>query len=540
MMLAAVYGFAAILLVPGILIVAIGSARFFGWLASLCFLAAAFALAVVVTTPGVYYNYDLYFGDFWTATEAINKVASGHLSSVDYFNPIGPVYTQIFRLWALIEPVATAATVVRAGALAGAMAAVFAVVMLGRRLSLLGLAVVVLSAVAVAVSGRGNGELLQAMPMHYLAPYNRWGWALFIPVAIALALPHRRDRFADVALGVAIAILLMLKVTYGAAAIGLIVVRVVLVPGALRELGGIVAGLIIALVSLELATGQVSAHLSDLAMTAQFGQSGLRPLKLFTQLGEVAIFVAAAIVTYYASLTARASLVDLRPILLILMVAGAGCAILMQNHYAVEAAIYPLLPLIALEWTGALRQSSIAPSRQARALIGGLTAAMLFYPVVDIGMHVGQRLQFARNGPDPAFASTPYANLRFEPYIAANPEALLNQVGDGRAGVLEGLSMLRAAGADRPETGTTMTLSFANPFPMFLDKPSPGGTPLWLHEERSFSRDTHIPGDVFFEGVDYVLTEPDPGVLGAIYQDLLATEFAVAAQGTFWTLHVRQ
>ena len=540
MMLLAVYLLSAVALAIGAGIVAIATRRYAPALAILIAAFALFGLIVTGTATGMYFNFDGFFGDLWTATETINKTRDGLLSSVDYFNPVGPVYSYVYALVSFVQPEPTAATIVHAGAVAGLVAALFSIAMLWRHMSLLGLSIVVLSVVGVAVSGRAAGELLYTMSMHYGAPYNRWGWALFIPVAVRLALPHGRDRAGDLALGIAVALLLMLKVTYGAAALGLLVARLVLLPGTFRELPGLAAGLIAVLGTIELATGQVSAHLRDLAATAALPESGLRIHKLFTQLGEAAIYTVAALVAYLATVQQSTFWADLRPVLLIVLVAGAGCAVLMQNHYAVEAAVYPLLTLIALEWTGVLRDRRVLVDLRERVLIAGAVVTVVFYPFVNVGMQVGQNLQYAMNGPDPAFARTPYANLRFEPFLMSQQDSLLNTVNDGRAGILEGLLLLRAAGAEAEDAGAVAALSFSNPFPMMLNRPSPAGTPIWLHEGRSYSRSVFMPPETFFDGVDFVMAGPSPGPLDEIYADTLAAGFEIAAKGGFWTLWTRR
>jgi hypothetical protein len=539
MMLLSVYAVLGLMLVTGGLFVALTPRYYQRNLAIVISAFAGIGLVLVFLTPGVYFNYDGYFGDFWTATEAINKTSQGLLSSVDYFSPIGPVYTYVYSLWSLVDSDPSAATVLQAGALWALFVALLAILMLWRHMSGLGLAIVVFSVIGVAVSGRGNGELLQEMPMHYVAPYNRWAWALFMPVALRLALPIRRDFFGDLILGTSIGLLLMLKVTYGAAALGLVLARVVLLPGAWRGVPLLAFGVAAILATIELMTGQVSAHLRDLATTAQLPQSGLRLRKLFSQLGELLIYALAAVIVYFATLQRTNWWSDLRPLLLILLVAGAGCAVLMQNHYAVEAAVYPLLILLALEWNGTLRMTTTAVELRERVLVGGAVAVMLFYPAVDIGMHFGQRVQLALNGPDPAFTGTPYADLRFEPYLTSVEDSLLNTVPDGRAGLIEGLNMLRQAGADVPGAGTVATLAFANPFPMLLGQPSPAGTPIWLHEGRSFSEDTFVPPEILFDGVDYVMSPVTPATLEKIYWETLTSYFSIASEGNYWILRVR-
>lgn len=541
MLLLSVYIFLGGLTFVGGLIVAFKPVRYLQALSLLIALAAAFGLVLVFLSQGVYFNADGYFGDFWTATEAINKTRDGHLSSVDYFSPIGPVYSYVYALWLLIDPNPTAVTVLHASALAALIIALLGFVMLRRQISPVGLSIVIFSIVGIAVSGRGNGEILLGMPMHYVAPYNRWAWACFIPVVVRLAIPRgKTDPWGDLVLGVAIGLLLMLKVTYGAATLGLVLARPFLVPGSWREWPLNAVGLIAVIAAIEVTTGQVRGNLQDLHLTSQLPQSGLRLPKLFVQLGEASIYSLAAFIIYFATLPRTAGRQDLRPIFLILLVAGAGCAVLMQNHYSVEAAVYPLLLLIAFEWNRHLHFRPVASALRERVLTAGAIAAILFYPAIDIGMHIGQRAQFVFNGPDPAFDGTPYASLRFEPYLIDSEGSLLNTVPDGRLGVLEGFNMLQEVGADQPNAGRIVALAFANPFPMMLGQPSPVGAPIWLHEGRSFSEDVFVPAQILFAGVDYVMTPIEPSLLESIYADTLKADFTISQKGDFWTLRVRK
>lgn len=547
MMLLGVYVVAGIFAATGLLLSALTADGYKGRLASFYLFASLAALALSGLTTGIYFNYDDYFGDFWTVTEAINKAREGQLSSVDFFSPIGPVYYYVYTLTLWIDPVPKATTVMQASAIAAVISSALAVVMLWRRISALGLALVLLSMVTVAVSGRGNGELLKETAMHFIAPYNRWAWALFIPVALRLALPQARwSLIGDLALGLAIALLFLTKITYGAAALGLLAARVVLLRGTWRDLPVTLGAMLAALAAVEITTGQITAHLRDLAVTASLPLSGLRIPKLFSQLGEMALFSAVALVAYLATFTPEtghhsrlaATWEALKPILMILLVAGAGCAVLMQNHYSVEAAVYPLLPLIALEWTGALRPGAFTEFR-ARILIGATTLFIAFYPAVDIGMHVGQRLQYRVNGIDPGFAGTPYADLKFEPFHINNPNSISNNVSDGRRGVLEGYQTLVAAGAGEPGAGRVLALAFSNPFPMMLGQPSPRGAPIWLHENRSYSREVFPDPEMLFEGVDFVMVAASEIALFEIYRDTLARDFTLQSENRYWILYVR-
>lgn len=550
MMMLAVYLTATAFIIATAFITFSTPGRYFANMAALNLVGAAAALCLAGLAEGIYFNHDGYFGDFWTATEALNKARHGLLSSVDFFSPIGPVYYHVYGLAAALDSTPTASTIMHAGALAGLLALLLAVIMLRRQMSLLGLSIVLLSVATVAVSGRGNGEVLSDAAMHFLAPYNRWAWALFIPVALRLVLPHRRDPWADLVLGLAIALLLMLKVTYGAAALGLAGARFVLISESRRDSLFIIVALIATLGVFEAGTGQVSAYLKDLATTAQMPANGLRLRKLFAQFGEMALYGIIGAIAYLATverfpsrpLRLAEAAEFLRPIAFMSLLAGAGCAILMQNHYAFEAAVYPLVPLVALEWTNRLRGPAAndrAFDARARVLVSGAVMFVSFYPIVDIGMHVGQRLQYRLNGPDPAFAGTPYADLRFEPYLIEQPTGLLNSVPDGRAGVLAGLEALRAAGAQDPGAGRVATLAFANPFPMLLNQPSPPGTPIWLHEGRSFTQSQYIEPGAMFQGVGFLMIPRGGEATFEMYEAYIEENFSYYRGGIYWILYLR-
>jgi hypothetical protein len=550
MMQLAIYAVAGVFLVCAVLVTFAMPKRYRDFLAVQNALATAVVIAFAGLTSGIYFNHDGYFGDFWTATDAMNKARHGLVSSVDFFSPIGPVYYWVYNLTARLSETVTASSIMHAGALAGIVIAGMGYLMLCRRMSLLGVSIAIFFAVTVATSGRGNGEDLQDAAMHFLAPYNRWAWALFIPVVLRLSLPPRgRDPVGDVVTGIAVALLCLTKVTYGAAAIGLLGAHAVIVRPRDWWAPALVAGALAATLAVtEAATGQVSAHLDDLAMTAALQESGLRLHKLLVQLGEMALYTVLGITAYLVSSeqtdTLRWDAASLRafltPIVMIVLVAGAGCAVLLQNHYRVEAAVYPLLPLIALEWTGVLRSAGgDGQAPRVRVLTLSAVLVVVFLPVVDLGMHVGQRLQYHLNGPDPAFAGTPYADLRFEPYLVEHASSRLNTATDGRAGVLEGYRALVAAGAAEDGAGRVLTLGFANPFPMMLDRPSPPGAPIWMHEGRSFSQAAFVPPRVLFEDVDYVMLGRGNLTLWDIYRSTVEVDFQEVFQGSYWRLFER-
>ncbi|MEM9045667.1 MAG: hypothetical protein AAGC81_13330 [Pseudomonadota bacterium] len=550
MMMLLVYLIAVPFILFTVLSYAAGPDRYLKWLAFQNIVGAALALGLAAISTGVFYNYDGYYGDFWVTMDAMNKVKHGSLSSIDFFSPIGPAFFWVLGATISLTDEISASSVMRAGALVAAFAVIMTAGMLWRRISFLGLTIVLFTVVTVAVSGRGNGEILSHAHIHFLAPYNRWAWALFIPVALRLSLPDRgRDLLGDVLIGVAIALLLLTKVTYGAAGLGLLFARVVLVQGAWREMIGAVLAIFATLVVAEIATGQLFPYLDDLSTVASLPQSGFRVRKLMFQLGELFVYMSIGIVVYVVSsdpLRERSQEFEPKfryfvPIFFIVIVALAGCAVLLQNHNKFEASIYPLLPLIALEWTGVLRLKNTAAMFEgfrSRILITFTVLFMILLPIFDLGMYVGQRVNYKIQGPDPAFAGTPYADLRFANYLM-NWNTGLQSVATARDGVLEGYQILLEAGAAQEDAGRVVALSFSNPFPLMLGQPSPLGTPIWYDHNRSFTDEVFVDPDVLFEGADYVVRGKFDAELWRVYGSIVEAQFEQKFKGKFWTLYVR-
>jgi hypothetical protein len=551
MIFIAVYTAFAVFLAVAAVCAAAGPERGRRLLAVAVFAATAAMALLSLFATGVLFDAKTYLGDLWTAFEAINKAEHGLRSSLDYFSPIGPAHDWIYAA-AIALRGASASTIPVAGGLAALMAVALGLVMLGRRVSMLGLSLALFAAVTTAVSPREIDAPFFSLTLDYLAPYNRWAWALFIPVALRLAVPTRdRDLAGAVAAGLAIAVLLMLKITYGAAALGLLGLAAVLQVERWREVAVTLVAMLAALTAAELLTGQVTPYVSDLAMAARMESNGLRILELVAQSGEMAL--ACLLGLFFLAMTVRdedATIAFLaRPAVMILAVGGAGGAVLMQNHYKTEAALYCILPLIAVEWTGFLAQVRArvgerrAGTREATMLIA-LALVVLRPGLIDAGSLIDQQVEFLQKGVDPKLAGTPGRDLRVHPqHTGEQGSPCSGGTCKDYARMISGLAMLREAGAGRDNAGAVLALNFSNPFPFLLDRPSPTASPIWLHHERSFSEATHIPPETLFAGVGYVMigkSEPNAARLEEIYEPYLGERYAPAAENESWRLLITQ
>ena len=571
MILASIYAIAGPALLVLTLIVAFAGAAAGRWIGAAGLALAALLIAASAALPGLIFAAERYLQDFWVMMEAAKRAAEGGRSSVDYFNPIGPV--QDWLMQAAVRLRAPDETSVPlAGALAAAGALALAVLTLARQVSFATLGLTALIAAAVMVSPRDPDQALAFTQMSWLSPYNRWASGLAVIATVALIAPAgRRGAPEALLIGALIALLCLLKITYGAALIGLVLVALVLRNLSVLHGLNVVIGAAATAVWLEAATGQVLPYLEDLRIAAGFGQSGLRLGKLNSQLGEAAAWTLGAMALYVVLRGAAGARAALRPPMLIAVAGAMGACILMQNHWSSESVIYSALPLVAAEWAGLfgagfLGAAAAAPAPAPASPRGGLfqrkavpeapapgaaplrkglvwlaAALALVMPLRDAGTVLAQHALLRTVPADPLFAGTPLGGMALTQPLRAAPWL---PAGAQYAQAAEGLGMLRRHGADGPEAGATLALGFGNPFPALLGRPSPMGAPIWLDYQRSYADDPGAtPPERLLAGVQFVMQsrgEVNGPPLWRIYGPAVEAEFELLEIGETWALWRRK
>jgi len=505
------------------------------------------ALALIVISaalPQLIFDHERYLHDLWTAFETANKAATGLASSTDYFSPIGPVYDWVFRIAVALRPL-SATTIPLASSTFALGLLLLSVAVLGRQVSFGALGLVTLIAVATVVSPREPDMIFAQTTMSWLAPYNRWAAGLTAVVAAALCCPPgRRGVLGAGLLGVCIAVVLLTKVTFGAALIGLLIAALVFRNISWQQAASAAVATIAVLAAAELATGQVSANLADIITVSGFAGEGWRLIKLLSQMGEAALWAAMAAALYL--LLCEQSSTDKRvtPLLLILTAAAMAWVILMQNHWVSESPVYAVLPIVAAEWAGLFHRrddATRAPARSAgmsRGILAGFAVLLaLIYPARDGGTLVAQMVRGLEYEDNAQLAGTGQAGFQIYPRWLAEPDSTL--VVDYNR-MLDGLDLLRRAGADQPEAGPVLALNFANPFPALLKRPSPKEAPIWFQKGRIFSEEVHQPAERLFSNADYVMRahgDPAGEDLWDIYGPYVLDAYTEQAKSPSWTLY---
>jgi len=504
--------------------------------------ASAAAIFGSIFLPTVLYFHDTYLGDLWTAFEAANKSANGLASSKDYFSPIGPIYDWVFRLAAATGPL-DASIVPRASGLFALGVAALACVVLWGRVSATSLALCVFIAVAAAVSPREIELLAAEADASWLAPYNRWAWGMSVITTMALVAPRASMGLAAAMLtGVSLAVLLLLKITYGMALLGLFILAVPLTKLPVRTAAIILASVMLTLGLAQLLTGQILPYLNDLVIVSGIDSNGLRMHKLLSQIGEMSFWILVAWAVLGTVLAFRRAAQDpVDPVLfwqtaaLIAVIGVMACAILMQNHYASGSPLYALLVVIAAERAGAFHD---LPFDFKRAITPLVLVLALPFSVMDVGHLMGQFAQTAR-----ILANPNRGELRTRALILHeryNVQPCSKSACIDWTRMEEGLKALRELGAADESAGAVAALNFSNPFPFGLKRPSPPRIPIWLHVNRSFSANVHIPPEIFFEEVGFVAVaklEPNSVVLFETYGDYVKMHFDLVADLDHWTIY---
>lgn len=529
-------------------------------LASISAALCATMFAAAILTDGLYL--DAYYGldDVIMFMDAAARTAAGLVPSVDYPSPIGPLYFAIIDQALALAPFSLR-TLVLSNTLVAAGALGLTLVLLAGRVSLLTLSAMALLVVATALSMREITYAFALSATSAISPYNRWGWALFAPVALRFFIPPPArpgwltDLTAALA-GAVIVVLFFIKASYGAVGLALVIGSAIVRPKGGRDALWALAGLAAATAVCLATVDGIGAHLGDLAAAASVSTGLSRFYKTMRILGEAGAYLTLALVLLALLQPPRQdetygawALRLWRPSLLIAGMVFGGILALFQNHYASEALSYVIALMVAWEWARHLSGASVGT---ATATAFGLRphtsnilqimvfAVMTHWAVIDAGSVAGQFAATKALTPVPWLQDTRMARLFLYPKRQAAPgEPCPDQLCQETRKVSEGLAALEGrAGPD----DTVLGLRFSNPFSALIGTP-PRGAPIWFHEGRSFSRTLFPDPDRVFAGVDWVMIDKAeanvPGLL-AVYGELLERDFVDVAETPTWRILSRR
>ncbi|CAN1507489.1 hypothetical protein MCEMSEM23_00677 [Rhabdaerophilaceae bacterium] len=518
---------------------------------------ATVAIAAAGTVLAAYYLFGLSslpvsanFQDWLTMLDGAARLEAGQRPHVGFQSLIGPATYWMASKANQINPGAGAFLAMHAFALVLALPAALLIIRhsdgWARALALL--------LFTIAMLAPFNLDAGPACVLNYNGTYNRWGTGLLLAMAVALSSVREWGRADYVLAGLVILLALALKSTIGIAAalmigIGMLAGRLEIRP--VVSIGGILFGI---LLLIDLTSGMVRGHISDLLGVWQMNQAAERSLLL---VGVAKYVVELSLVVVALAGLSRFQDGHLRHLWWKLALVGA---IFFSDIYS-----YGGLPLIACLGV-CLAQRKAVYAAPSTLLIATLAAAgtVLLLPLAKIlAFNPACLAKNALSATDLRTIDLPGSTLAgfkaHRIYLDAQPgndEMRLrgSTLGDEafhRDPAAQVFALRSAADAARalarryPQSPGHRTLDFADPFPAMLGWVPPPGAPVTLHMGRTIGAGSFPPPDAFFAGIRVVLVPTcslfqENRALVGLYRDAMTRDFIREQLTPCWDVHARK
>ncbi len=531
--------------------------------AGLVALAMVSCLVLAATTHSLSYSSTGFMEDLGFLLDAVWRVAQHQVPSVDFVSPIGAGFYAVYAMVLKLQPFGWAA-IIQANLLVACVVTIATIVVLRQTMTIEALALLTLIAFLAAMSGREFGTGVEELSVAYLAPYNRWGWAVIIPVAAGLMLPRRDAGWLPaMVIGALGAFLFFLKLSYFAVYVGLLVASLLLdvgVAGCRRRMVATAIGAAVpfALAMLYALTfpGLMTGYLHDVAAVAALGNVG-RFGKLVRLVPAAGVYLSLMLLVLYLAGGLR-SRHDWRNVLRCILLIGAAGTILLQNHEWIDPPLYFAAIVVAYALGAGQREGAAAPVLQRsvpRSTVPAAFAMTLIAvspPVIgDVATTFFERA-LQRRGDKPRFAefedtvlaplSLTYGDVFAKRVLtssdAAAPECV-TQACHALAAMTDGVEALRKLG---PPSGPVLALSFSNPYPALLGLASPKHVPLWWDANRTYTARTAPPAEQVLSDVGLVMQaklDHNATPLTAIYEPAVMRQFHVVLETPYWRIWQR-
>ncbi|MCH2077689.1 MAG: hypothetical protein MK180_12575 [Rhodobacteraceae bacterium] len=335
------------------------------------------AMAVALVLPGAL-SITKHSGDALHMIAIMERLAQGQLPHLDFQTPIG-----ILAFWPIALLVKVGLSVGQAFLISqvflGALFGGAALAMARRRVSATfsgGLAAIVVILTMALV--HGEADIAVSVSMHY----NRWAWALaFIAVFSAFLPPVTGGRWEGPVLGVIMASLALMKVTYFVVFAPLVVLGMLMTGQRQALFFALLTGLLVAgALTLLLGVGYWAAYVSDLLTVASSNiraQPGLDLAQVFT----APAYLAGTAVAFISVIVLRRGGFEVEGFL-VLLLALAGTYVTYQN-FGNDPQWWALLALLLVIWAV---EAPVSGPKVPLTVCAGALAAMIAPSFVNMGV----------------------------------------------------------------------------------------------------------------------------------------------------------
>lgn len=502
-------------------------------LAAMVTMAISSALLIVPGTTAT----SMYFNDILIFLDGAYRVVHGQVPNKDFHTALGPVnyYAPGLGYWltgrlGMAMPVGMAALML-------VTAPIMIHVLRSRIRPLIGVPLAIFFMLLLATP-MNTGEI--PSKISFAMFYNRIGWVLLGILLVMHLQPKRPVRgqgWLDAAAAAALTMLLVYtKMTYGVVAFGFLVLM--LMQRAQRHwvVGAIGLCVLVGLV-VETFWGGTRAYITDLVVATQVSgviEPGIYVRSFLDTSGEYAVFALIA----GLALWRRPRITDF---LFYGFCGAAGFALLNQNFQIIG--IVSMLTGAAVAAEILLRQQQPAPSRTMQTVIQGVPFAVmvLLLPIaLSSAAAIGVHTAIATTRAGVALETPNGRDLRIVNLLDEYHFGFYTDYVETLANGAELLASLNSSAS------RVLVMDFVSPFTSLAGLPPPEGGPAWMHSNRNFDLEYHLPAEEVLGGVDVVMIPAQPIADGTtekmeeIYRPYLERHFRLSRVTTFWSLYQRR
>lgn len=491
--------------------------------------------AALLVLPGVTAT-SMYFNDILIFIDGAYRVVHGQVPNQDFHTALGPLnyYLPGFGYWltgqlGMAMPLGIAALML--------VVAPIMVHVLGTRMRPLIAVPLAIFLMLLLATPMNTGEI--PAKISFAMFYNRIGWALLGILLVMHLQPERPVRWQGGLDAAAASILTMLlaytKMTYGVVAFGFLILMLLQseqrrwAGGAVALCGGI--GLVV-----EMFWGGTLMHISDLVEATKV--SGVIEPYIYARSflltsGEYAVFALIA----GLALWQQPRVTDF---LFYGFCGAAGFALLNQNFQMIGIVSMLVGAAVAAEILARHPQAT-SPTLQSVVRGAPFAVLILLLPIsLSSAAAVGVHATFAATRAGVALETPNGTGLR-----------IVNILNKGQFEFYSGYGQTLASGAallaslDRTPS-RVLVMDFVSPFASLAGLPPQEGGNAWMHDNRNFDLEIHLPADEMLGGVDIVLIPKKPVAEGTtekmqeIYGPYLEQHFDLIRTTEFWSLLQRR
>ena len=312
-----------------------------------------------------------YVDDLWFLFDSMTRAAAGEIAHIDFYSPIGQAF--YWPYWLASQLVAPSTKLLNlANFIAAVVSFALCLLMLWGRVSTLTLWLVALLVFTTAISTRNMETFIYNLGLSYLAPYNRWGWALLAPVAVFALAPRGPAPTAGAfTAGIALMLMFYMKLSYFIVGLGFVVNGLIFSTISPLTFLFLLVGFLSTTIGVEILFGNTLAYFRDIGMAISANTGVLRLNKVVITGPEMVAYGFMVILILWLCRSGQQAFWSwlrqcIRPLILTGVVLLGGWAVLLQNHPRSGSLLCVIALVLAYEWawaSGLLRRGDAEPSQ---------------------------------------------------------------------------------------------------------------------------------------------------------------------------------